>query len=216
MKSGQQRLTAGKHMGKSFEQLFLEEPDYCQWVVDQVLTSPKSAESFKSLAIYVLDRRLDTPGWDKVREEGMVQALRDVKPGCLEGKRFVITGEPASMSRPFLQAIIRVLGGKITLSAGKGAKTEAPDFILLAGTKSFDGKPVEDNKKLCEARQNKVKEITLEEFLQLVKSSESLESSESSEDDQAKKKTKKKTKASTEGVENKAEKPAAKKAKAKS
>lgn len=169
LEEGAWKVVAGKHKGMTFAEVFEKAPDYMRWATEECR---KEKQSFNSslggLAVYAQHRWLNngTVGVNKLLEES--------RPNLLLGQTFMVTGEPESLSRKALEALIQLLGGKVTRKL-----TRSTTGLLLAGSYGHNGKPSEANPKDLEAKSASIPVIKLENLLQHAASRKVLQASES-------------------------------------
>lgn len=148
----------GKYAELTHAEVYDKDQQYCKWIVESVTKGESSSNTSVIFATYVQYRWLLLHG----------KILKKAKPGCLIGQRFLVTGEPEEFPRPVLEGLIQVLGGEVVASS----KRKSATGIVVAGSKQWDGRAVEESPKLQEARKTAGMEvITLEELLRRVSTS---------------------------------------------
>ncbi|OLP93137.1 hypothetical protein AK812_SmicGene25006 [Symbiodinium microadriaticum] len=160
--SGQQTMKVGKYKGKTFTEIYAQDPQYCRWVCDIALTGEKTTDSLKIFAAFVQHRWLLA-----IRD-----LFRESRPNSLRSHRFVlldvkaVTGQPDDMSRELLESFIRVLGGEVVSQVAPSSKPAATG-VVVAGSTLYGGKPVQQSSKLEKAAAGGIPVLTLEDLRNL-------------------------------------------------
>ncbi|CAE7438665.1 unnamed protein product [Symbiodinium sp. CCMP2592] len=77
--SGQQTMKVGKYKGKTFTEIYAQDPQYCRWACEIALTGEKTTDSLKIFAAFVQHRWLLA-----IRD-----LFRESRPNSLRSHRFV-------------------------------------------------------------------------------------------------------------------------------
>eukprot|EP00439_Symbiodinium_sp_Y106_P055861 s2154_g7.t2 len=160
--SGQQTMKVGKYKGKTFTEIYAQDPQYCR-------TGEKTTDSLKIFAAFVQHRWLLA-----IRD-----LFRESRPNSLRSHRFAVTGQPDDMSRELLESFIRVLGGEARqppkhseaecfslFSVAPSSKPPATG-VVVAGSTLYGGKPVQQSSKLEKAAAGGIPVLTLEDLRNL-------------------------------------------------
>jgi len=158
LRHGTQKLRVGKHSGKTFAEIYTEDPGYCRWVHDTVMRGESSSDHMKVFSAYIQHRWL----------QSLSHIMQKAAPGCLKEHRLAVTGEPDEMMRPLLEGLIRVLGGEVVSGGRVGGLKNAATGIVIAGSKLWDGSSVEDSPKLRKAKEAGIKIMTVSDLLKIV------------------------------------------------
>jgi len=171
-------MKIGKHQGKTFAEIYSEDPQYCRWACKTALT--ESSSSMTTFAAYVQHRWL----------LAIHDLLKQARPDSLKGQQLAVTGEPEELSRSIIEDLIPLLGGKVLRSKVSGATG------IVAGSKLWNGEGVDQSAKMQEAKSAKVPVLSMDDFHALVATSnkEKVDSSDVASTPQGKPKAKPKAK----------------------
>ncbi|CAE7026736.1 unnamed protein product [Symbiodinium natans] len=154
--SGQHRMRVGKYKGKTFAEIYAEDPQYCKWACDIALTGENTNDSLKVFAAFVQHRWLLA-----VRD-----LCRQARPNSLRSQRLAVTGQPDEITRELLEGFIRILGGEVVSQVSPGSKPPATG-VVVAGSTLYGGKPVQESSKLEKAAAAGVPVMTMEDLRRL-------------------------------------------------
>ncbi|CAJ1364184.1 unnamed protein product [Effrenium voratum] len=102
-----QRGTMGplwrKYQGKTFADIYQEDPQYCRWACDVALKG-NSSDAMKIFAAYVQHRWL----------LALNNLLKHAQPNSLTGHSLATTGENDELMRSVIESYIRILGGNVS------------------------------------------------------------------------------------------------------
>eukprot|EP00933_Yihiella_yeosuensis_P017577 TRINITY_DN14657_c0_g1_i1.p1 TRINITY_DN14657_c0_g1~~TRINITY_DN14657_c0_g1_i1.p1 ORF type:complete len:238 (+),score=34.60 TRINITY_DN14657_c0_g1_i1:77-790(+) len=154
---GTHKLQIGKFAGKTFSEIYAEDPNYCLWVTTTVMTGEKVPDSMKVFAAYIQYRWM----------AAITHIMKNATPGCLSGQLLVVSGEPETMPRSALEGLIRLLHGEVVYSTrlNPSGKKPVATGVVLAGSKLHDGRPVADSPKAKKAAQAGIPISTFEDLL---------------------------------------------------
>lgn len=147
-------MKIGKHQGKTFSEIYSEDPQYCRWACKTALTGESSSSSMTTFAAYVQHRWL----------LAIHDLLKQARPDSLKGHQLAVTGEPEELSRSIIEDLIPLLGGKVLTSKVSGATG------IVAGSKLWNGEAVDQSAKMQQAKSAKVPVLSVDDFHALVAS----------------------------------------------
>ncbi|CAJ1459437.1 unnamed protein product [Effrenium voratum] len=132
---GQAKMKIGKYQGKTFADIYQEDPQYCRWACDVALKG-NSSDAMKIFAAYVQHRWL----------LALNNLLKHAQPNSLTGHSLATTGENDELMRSVIESYIRILGGNVSRRL-----SDATALVTL-GPRIFDGRPVKESPKMKEEK----------------------------------------------------------------
>jgi len=150
--SGMKSLGFGKHAENTWAEVFENEPNYCNWLVDSSMASTKSSGGSWAFIAYVLHRRL--VGGSLTPTKVSVTAQKN----CLFGCSFAITGTLVEMPRPFFEELIIFFGGRVVTAVSSNT-----NYLIVGGSALFK---VESCAKYSKAKQLDIPTVTVAQVLE--------------------------------------------------